>query len=65
MSKDPYELDTLDKSEQAMSSAAVSGALHSMVVPNFWTVWNEASSGNVVHVLFVAWNQLTRAGPAV
>eukprot|EP00957_Ditylum_brightwellii_P039215 2966914-Ditylum_brightwellii.AAC.1 len=32
---------------------------------NFWTVWNEASSGSVAHALFVAWNHVTWAGPAV
>eukprot|EP00957_Ditylum_brightwellii_P096169 7326598-Ditylum_brightwellii.AAC.1 len=51
--------------EQAVSSAAVSKPLQRIVVPNFWTIWNVASSGSVTHVLFVAWNHVTWAGPAV
>eukprot|EP00957_Ditylum_brightwellii_P061497 4667627-Ditylum_brightwellii.AAC.2 len=43
----------------------MSGPLHRMVVLNFWTVWNEASSGSVAHVLSVAWNHVIQAGPAM
>eukprot|EP00957_Ditylum_brightwellii_P059600 4524888-Ditylum_brightwellii.AAC.2 len=48
-----------------MSLAAMNGALHRMVVLNFWTVWNKASSGSVVHVLFMAWNHVIKAGPDI
>eukprot|EP00957_Ditylum_brightwellii_P000061 4436-Ditylum_brightwellii.AAC.1 len=65
LSKELCKLVASATLDQAVSSAAVSGPLQRIVVPNFCTIWNVASSCNVAHVLLVAWNHVTWVEPAV